>query len=128
MSIPFDIESYLTPDEKIVKIGKSRKWKIYITDKRVIFRKGGMFGKEIVEASYRHISSIEHKKKSPWGYIIVGLFFIVFGLFLVIYYLPRIYTQVSTFFYSYRTVNLINLILAGLGFIEVILGDNSNSL
>ena len=81
MSVPSDIESYLTPDEKMVKIGKSRKWEIFITDKRVIFRKGGMFGKEIVEASYRHISSIEYKKHTPWEDIIAGIVAIVLAFF-----------------------------------------------
>ena len=53
----------MTKDEKVIKTGMSREWEIYITNKRVIFRKGGIFGKEIVEASYRHISSIEYKKQ-----------------------------------------------------------------
>lgn len=79
MSIPSDIASYLTPDEKMMKIGRSREWDIYVTDKRVLFKKGGVFGKQIVEASYRHISSIEYKKESPWGYIIAGIFFIGFA-------------------------------------------------
>lgn len=76
LSIPSDIASYLTPDEKMIKIGRSREWEIYVTNKRFVFRKGGMFGKEIVEASYRHISSIEYKKESPWGYIVAGIVFI----------------------------------------------------
>jgi len=81
-----------------------------------------MFGKEIVEASYRHISSIEHKKKSPWGYIIAGLFCIVFGLVLVLYYLPRINTLLYSTFFYYRTFNLVNFIVAVLGFLLVIIG------
>lgn len=86
MSVPSDIESYLTPDEKMVKIGKSRKWEIYITDKRVIFRKGGILGKEIVEASYRHISSIEYKKQSPLVYIILGITSFVSAVFFVYWF------------------------------------------
>jgi hypothetical protein len=77
LSLPSDIESYLTPDEKIIKTGKSQEWEIYITDRRVLFKKGGLFGKEIVEASYRHISSIEYKKESPWEGIIIGIVLIV---------------------------------------------------
>lgn len=71
MSIPSDIASFHQVLNKVMKIGKSRNWEIYVTNKRVIFRKeigGGVFGKEIVEAPYRHISSIEYKKESPWGW------------------------------------------------------------
>lgn len=82
LSIPSDIKSYLTLDEKMMKIEKSREWEIYVTDKRVLFRKGGILGKKIVEASYRHISSIEYKKESPWGYIITGLAIIVLAFVL----------------------------------------------
>ena len=81
VTLPPDIESYLTKDEKVIKTGKSREWEIYITNKRLIFRKGGIFGKEIVEASYRHISSIEYKRQTPWGDIIGGVVLIILGFF-----------------------------------------------
>ncbi len=80
-AVPSDVESYLTPEEKMIKIGRSRKWEIYLTEKRVIFRKAGFLGKEIIEASYRHISSIEYKKHTPWGDIIGGAFLVVFAFF-----------------------------------------------
>jgi len=80
-AVPSDIESYLTPEEKMIKIGSSRKWEIYLTDKRVIFRKAGILGKEIIDASYRHISSIEYKKRIPWENIIGGAFLVVFAFF-----------------------------------------------
>lgn len=80
-AVPSDIESYLTPEEKMIKIGGSRKWEIYLTDKRVIFRKAGMFGKEIIDVSYRYISSIEYKKQIPWVGIIGGAFLVVFAFF-----------------------------------------------
>lgn len=84
MSLPSDIESYLTPDEKMIKTGKSQEWEIYVTDRRVLFRKGGVFGKEIVEASYRHISSIEYKKENPLQYIVTGIFLIALAFILPI--------------------------------------------
>jgi len=100
-SLPSDIASYLTPDEKVLKVVKDVKWgsksqifgleygaeskgEIYITNRRVIFKKGGGFleGKQIVEASYRHVSSIEFVKESRWGYITAGICVIVFAIFL----------------------------------------------
>lgn len=80
MSPPPDIASYLTSDEEIMKIGKSREWEIYVTNKRVFLKKGGMFKKEIVEASYRHMSSIEYVKEMSWGNIITGIVLIIFGV------------------------------------------------
>lgn len=65
-----------------MKTGISKEWEIYVTDKRVIFRKRATLGKEIVEASYRHISSIEHKKERPLGYIIAGLVLIALAYLL----------------------------------------------
>ena len=124
MSIPSDIESYLTPDEKMVKIGKSRKWEIYITDKRVIFRKGGMLGKEIVEASYRHISSIEYKKQSPLVYIILGITSFVSAVFFV-YWFSTIANSPSRILPS-QTIfvlgEILGLFLVLLGIISIVSG------
>jgi len=119
LSIPSDIESYLTPDEKMMKIGKSREWEIYVTNKRVIFKKGGIFGKEIVEASYRHISSIEYKKQSPLGNIVAGLVLIVFG------FVSGYYALLEAKKYSpilYEELNTLYAILAFLGFILAFFG------
>jgi len=95
LSIPSDIQSYLTPEEKMIKIGKSKEWAVYVTDKRVLFKKEGVFGKEIVEASYRHISSIEYKKRSPWEYIISGILFIVLP-FVLPHIAPALYEDFPT--------------------------------
>ena len=77
---PSDVLSYLTADENLLETEKSDEWEIYVTDKRVIFKKGGIFGKELVEASYRHISSIKYKKGSPLSLIITGIVIIALGL------------------------------------------------
>lgn len=77
---PSDVMSYLTSDENLLKNEKSAEWEVYVTDKRVIFKKGGILGKELVEASYRHISSIEYKKGSPFSLILTGIIFIVLGV------------------------------------------------
>jgi len=82
LSVPLDVASYLTPDENVLKTGRSGEWDVYVTNKRIILRKGVMLGKEIVEASYRHISSIEYKKESPLGYIIAGIILIALAFFL----------------------------------------------
>jgi len=96
MSLPPDIASYLTQDEKVVKIAENVNWgsakggigteskgEIYVTNRRVIFKKGGGFleGKQIVEASYRHISSIELTKESRYGYIVAGIICLIFAYF-----------------------------------------------
>jgi hypothetical protein len=73
LPVPSDIKSYLAKNERIVKTEKSAEWEIYVTKKRAIFKKQGILGKEIVEASYHHISSIEYKKKSRIAYIILGI-------------------------------------------------------
>lgn len=82
MTLPSDIASYLSKDEKMIKVGKIREGGIYVTNKRIILKKGGIFGKEIVEASYRHISSIEYKRQTPWGDIIGGVALIILGFFM----------------------------------------------
>jgi len=88
-SILSDIASYLTPDEKVAIVGNSQK-EVYVTNKRLIIKKRGVFGgKEIVDASYRHISSIEYEKKIPLRYIVTGVSVIVFGL-LLSYFSPLI--------------------------------------
>jgi len=78
LSIPSDIASYLTPDEKVLMIRKA-KWEIYATNKRLILKKGGLFGKEIIEASYRHISSIEYGRRISLRWIVAGICVAVFG-------------------------------------------------
>lgn len=96
MSFSADIASYLTEDEEILKIAKNVQWgtkteifglegkgEIYVTNRRVIFKKGGGFleGKQIVEASYYHISSIELTKESRYGYIVAGIVCLMFAYF-----------------------------------------------
>jgi hypothetical protein len=88
-SIPSDIASYLTPDEKVIIVGNPQR-EVYVTNKRLILKKKGIFGgKEIVDASYRYISSIEYEKEIPLRYIAAGVFVIVFGL-LLNYFRPLI--------------------------------------
>ena len=59
------------------------KGEIYVTNRRVIFRRGGGFleDKQIVEASYHHISSIEFSKYSRSGYILGGIIVLGFTFF-----------------------------------------------
>jgi len=94
---PSDIASYWTKDETTLKVAKDVKWtsksasdlplsgkgEIYVTNRRVIFKRGGGFleGKEIVEASYPHISSIELGQESRSGNILAGVFFLVLAFF-----------------------------------------------
>jgi ribosomal protein L40E len=93
LSLPLDIASYLTRDEKVIKLAKNVKWRsgkgtesigeIYVTNRRVIFKKGGGFleGKQIVEASYHHISSVELTEESRYGYIVAGIVCLIFAYF-----------------------------------------------
>jgi hypothetical protein len=104
-TLPFDIESYLTPDELIVKIGRSRKWEIYVTDKRVIFKPAheGRDGTEIVATSHHRISSVEYKKKDPSRYIAVGVVFVGFAIVLPIL-LNEIFPFVFTHYPTEATI------------------------
>jgi len=122
-TIPSDIESYLTPNELIVKIGRSRKWEIYLTDKRAIFKPAheGGDGTEIVATSYHRISSVEYKKKNPSRYIAFGTVFVGFAIVLPILLneiFPFIFTHyptVATIFSILITISiaLIGIILVG---------------
>ena len=109
MSIPSDIKSYLTSDETVLKTGKNGEWEIFITDRRVIFKKGGL-GKRIIEASYRHISSIEYEKPSRLDYIIIGVVLLIsaFG----IWYLFHGILREFPFFWLF---DLIVLLLGSVG-------------
>jgi len=79
---PDYIVAYLNRNEKILKTGKSNEWNIFVTDNRVLFYRGMLGGKEIVEASYNHISSIEYRKSSSIGLIIAGIFCFIVGYLL----------------------------------------------
>ena len=87
--VPTDILSYLASDEKLVQTERIKDWKIYLTNKRIILKKGGIFRKELIEASYRHISSIEYKKHRPIKWIIIGIVCIA-SAFFVTYQLNRL--------------------------------------
>jgi len=71
LKAPSDVLSYLTSDEKLLKSEKIpfQSKEIYVTDKRIIIKEG----KGIVEASYRHISSIEYKKEGNVRVLIMGI-------------------------------------------------------
>jgi hypothetical protein len=80
LSVPSDIESYLTQNEEIVRTEKSEGWEIYVTNKRIILRKHGIFAKKVIEASYRYISSIEYSKSIPIIRIVAGIVAIIMSL------------------------------------------------
>ena len=93
MSVPSDIASYPTEEEKILKTGHAEGKQVFLTNKRIIFKtKDFLGGKEIVEASYRHISSIEYEKKISLGYVVAGIIVIVVGL--LIYFFPLLDTGI----------------------------------
>ena len=118
LSIPSDIASYLTPDEKIMMMGKNG-GHIYATNKRLIFKNEGILGgKEIVEASYRHISSIEYGKKSSLGYVIAGICVVV--LTLVFRYSFANFSLI--FLVSWDWLNILAILLILLGVILIVIG------
>ncbi len=97
-NLPPDLESYLAEDETVSKVAVDVKWtssesssdlslsgkgEIYLTNRRVVFKRGGGFleGKEIVEVSYQHISSIELTQESRLGNILGGVFLLVVAVF-----------------------------------------------
>jgi hypothetical protein len=86
LSIPSDIASYLTPDEKIVIIGSGAQGEIYATNKRLILKREGILGRKgIVEVSYRHISSIEYEKKISIGLIVAGICVVILALLMELF-------------------------------------------
>ena len=122
MSIPSDIASYLTPDEKIVMIGRNG-GHIYATNKRLIFKTEWILGgKEIVEVSYRHISSIEYEKKISLRYIVAGICIIVLGL-LVNYFRPQSTDNLYLFgMILSNWLNILSIVLGICGAILIIIG------
>ena len=115
INIPADIQSYLTTDEKVLKKSKSSNWEIFVTDKRALFKKGNFFGKEIVEASYKHISSIEFKKDNPLKLLITGIFLVI-ASFVQFYYILSnpIFGTPNSVFLLVSIVFLIILFLLGI--------------
>jgi hypothetical protein len=116
--IPSDIASYLTPEEKVVIVENAEK-EVYVTNKRVILKKKGIFGeKKIVDASFRHISSIEYEKEISLRDIAAGIGLITLGL-LVYYFRPMI-TQ-GWYWEGDVLSNVLYIISIGLGIGGVIL-------
>ncbi len=67
-------------------ISRKDRVEIYATNKRLILKKGGMFGTGIIEASYRHISSIEYGRgqiSSSW--IVAGILITAFGVCIAVF-------------------------------------------
>jgi len=81
LSIPSDIASYLAPDERVLEKWRGGEWDVFATNNRIILRKG-IIGKQIVEAFYAHISSVEYKSLWNVRQALVGLILIFAGLFL----------------------------------------------
>lgn len=81
-SVPSDLLPILAQDEKLIQTENAEKWRIYLTDKRMILKRGGIFKQELIEAAYNHISSIEYKKVIPLKQIIVGVVLIIIGFIL----------------------------------------------
>jgi len=88
LSIPSDVASYLAPDERVLEKWRGGGWDVFATNNRIILRKG-IVGKQIVEASYAHISSIEYKSLWNVGQALVGAILIFAGLFLPEEYIIR---------------------------------------
>ncbi len=116
--IPSDIDSCLTPDERVVVSGNAEK-EVYVTNKRIILRKKGIFGdKKIVDASYSHISSIDYEKEVALRDMLAGVGFIILGL-LVNYFRPTI---VQGWFWEGNVLsNVLYIASIGLGIGGIIL-------
>jgi len=89
LSIPSDVASYLAPDERVLEKWRGGEWDVFATNNRIILRKG-IIGKQIVEASYAHISSIEYKSLWNVGQALIGAILIFVGLFLPEEFMIRI--------------------------------------
>lgn len=73
MSIPSEIASYLIPNETILKEWSTRDWNIYATQQRIFLIKRGFLSKQVVEASYAHISSIKFMSERRFGRLVVAI-------------------------------------------------------
>ena len=89
MSTPSDVASYLAPEEKVLEKWRGGEWDVFATNNRIILRKG-IIGKQIVEASYAHISSIEYKSLWNVGQALIGAVLIFAGLLLPEEFIVRI--------------------------------------
>jgi len=66
----------------------SSEWDVFATNNRIILRKG-VIGKQIVEASYAHISSIEYKSFWSARQITVGLILVFIGILFPLEFMIR---------------------------------------
>lgn len=82
MSIPSEVTSYFTPDEIVLKQWRVKNLGIYATQYRIFLCKQGWLSKEVVEASYEHISSIELGKKRPLKRLASAVAAILLGVLL----------------------------------------------
>jgi hypothetical protein len=111
--VPSDLLPYLTSDEELVQTERTKKWRIYLTNKRFILKKGGIFRKELVEAAYRHISSIEYKKHRSIKLIVLGIICIALGFVL---------TYLFSFWHVVFWLSWLSIILAIVGVVIIVAG------
>lgn len=70
MEIPKDITGYLTSGEKIEKVFKLKNCQVFASNKR-LYRKEG---RNVKDAAYEHISSLDFRPKRHFWLIAVGIF------------------------------------------------------
>lgn len=99
----------MTTDETIEHSGKIQDGDLYITNKRVILRRGLI----ITEASYRHISSIEYEKPGISGYLLAGICIVAVAIILYVF---------DTRLISMMLPNNIFMAIIGFGILLIIVG------
>jgi len=115
LSVPSEIASYFTSEETLLKQWSSKDWDIYATQYRIFLYKSGILSKQVVEAAYEHISSIELTRKRPLSRFASAIILFVTGFLLILldptqYY----YYYTGPPIYQYMAVVLF---LVGVGFL-----------
>jgi len=83
LSVPSEIASFFTPGEILLKRWSVKGWNIYATQYRIFLCKNSVFSKQVIEAAYNYISSVELSRKRPLSRLISAILLFVTGYFLM---------------------------------------------
>jgi hypothetical protein len=88
-----ELDKYLIHEETVIKHWTFKGWKIYATSIRLILSKQGRFSRQIIDAPYRFISSVELGRQRPLERMVGTIIFLIAGFVLMYlgYLLPDPY-------------------------------------
>jgi len=113
MTLPSDIQSQLTPDEKVIQYGAIIEGVLYVTNKRVFYR--GLNTKNKIESiAYRDIVSIDptsFNRQIVW--VIIGIA-ILLGTFLSVQFFRIELSDIA-----YVIISVVSIVMIIVGFYKV---------